>query len=671
MSNGTFGNGFDWHQVEDHTTNDTNGKCLIVNAATAPGEFYKTTISGLCETTTYEFSAWLINLVKVPGFCVNQGIAIPVNVSFEIWDGTDANLLASGNTGDINEAANPNWEEYGLVFQTLAGQSTVILKMINNGVGGCGNDLAIDDIEFKSCGDFVAVTDATNKGTVNLCSTETPYLTTLTATPDFSVYSGHFYQWQESTDGINWNDIARENNQSILVSISNSIYYRAKISEVAANLSNPLCVSFSNEYEAVINQLPAMPTLACWEMATINTITCSWDVIGTQDPQPTVINCWDDYQFDTLSCSWINNGSQDVQPVVVNCWDDYQFDTTSCTWINNGSQDPQPSAVNCWDDYQLDTMACTWGNIGVQDIQPNAVNCWDDYQFDTVSCSWINNGVAVLQPTAINCWDDYQLDAVTCTWVNVGVQDIQPIVVNCWDDYQFDTLSCSWINSGVQPGNITEETVELCSNRSLTLQTLTNIINPSYIWSTNETSDDIVVSTAGLYSVDITGDNCAFETRVFNVIQIEEPVIESVISDRNNIVITTSNSGDFLYSLDGNIFQSNNIFYNVEGGLYTVYVIEQNCNDIVNVEHLHFYIPKYFTPNNDGIHDRFNLSGIEYYGTSQVSIFNRYGKLLKYSRNASFSWDGTYNNENMPTDDYWYVVIIDDQKFMGNFTLKR
>ena len=164
---------------------------------------------------------------------------------------------------------------------------------------------------------------------------------------------------------------------------------------------------------------------------------------------------------------------------------------------------------------------------------------------------------------------------------------------------------------------------------------------------------------------------CSFETIIFNVTGLENPIIETVVSDGNEIIISTSNNGDFLYSLDGNIFQPSNIFYNIEGGLYTIYVKERNCNAIVSLKHLHFFIPKFFTPNSDGIHDTFSLSGIEHYRSSEVSIYDRYGKLLKFSRNSSFSWDGTFNNQDLPSDDYWYVIIIEGQKFTGHFTLKH
>ena len=249
-----------------------------------------------------------MNLVIANSFCSTvPGGTIPINVQFEIWDSTDTNLLASGNTGNIVELSSPSWQEYGLVFQTLMGQNTVILKMINNGLGGCGNDLAIDDIEFKSCGDTVLVSDSSNNNSATLCSSEAPFTETLTATPDFAVYSSHFYQWQSSADnGVTWIDLAGENNQTLAISNSTTTYYRSKIAEVAVNLTNDLCVSFSSEYQVTVNQLAPMPTLECWETAAINTSTCMWEVSGIQ-PTPPNIECWETAMFNNTTCMWEGN----------------------------------------------------------------------------------------------------------------------------------------------------------------------------------------------------------------------------------------------------------------------------------------------------------------------------------------------------------------------------
>jgi gliding motility-associated-like protein len=615
VSNGTLGNGYDWHQVQDHTFGDTNGKCLIVNAAAAVGEFYKTTITGLCETTTYEFSAWLINLVRAGSFCSLQpGGTIPVNVRFEIWDSTDTILIKEGNTGNIIETTNPIWTEYGLVFQTSVGQNAVILKMINNGHGGCGNDLAIDDIEFKSCGDLVTVTDSSNNNSESLCSSQLPFIETLTAIPDFAVYGTHYFQWQKSIDGgNNWVDIAGEINQTLSISPIVTTFYRSKIAEFATNVNYSQCVSFSSEYQVTINQAPSTPTLQCWETASFNVATCSWDIIGAQPIQP-IISCWETTIFNSTTCVWDVTGIQPVQPLI-SCWETATFNTTTCNWDITGNQP--------------------------------------------------------IEPTGLSCWETATFNLTTCSWDITGTQPLVPSGLSCWETTIFNSTTCVWDIIGTQPGAVNTENLVNCSGTPLTLYANTSLVNPTYLWSTGETTDFITADSPNVYSVEITSSACFFEKRIFNVTQAPIPNIDTISSDGNNIVVKTSNSGNFLYSLDGNNYQSSNIFFNIKGGEYTIYVKEQNCPEIATKTYLHFYIPKYFTPNNDGVNDAFSLSGIEFYSQSQVSIFNRFGKLIKFSQNAPFSWDGTFNNVQLPSDDYWYIIIILNQKFTGHFTLKR
>ncbi len=248
---------FDWHNIQDHTPNESNGKCLVVNADYTPGEFYNRNVTGLCENTSYEFSSWLINLLPSLG-C--GGAGIPINVQFQIWDASDTDLLASGETGNIPGTSSPNWEQYGLVFSTLPGQTSVILKMINNGVGGCGNDLALDDIVFKTCGDFIGIADLQDNAAMVLCDIDAPVAPQLTATPDFSIYSSHAYQWQESADGTTWSDIPGATGQQYNASpIFTTTYYRTKVAEDPINLSSPLCSSVSEIYTVTVVPRPDPP----------------------------------------------------------------------------------------------------------------------------------------------------------------------------------------------------------------------------------------------------------------------------------------------------------------------------------------------------------------------------------------------------------------------------
>lgn len=201
-----------WHPDFPPTT-ISKGKALIVNADfNTAGLFYETRISGLCEATTYEFSAFLMNVYNAASVNVCPGTGIPINVRFEIWDETDSVLLKCGSTGDIPGTSSPKWEQYALIFRSQAGQSNVILKIFNNGIGGCGNYLAIDDIIFRSCGDLTDITsgEGTNNS-LKVCKSETPVTVNLTATPDGTVYTSHAFQWQESLDQENWQDLPGKN----------------------------------------------------------------------------------------------------------------------------------------------------------------------------------------------------------------------------------------------------------------------------------------------------------------------------------------------------------------------------------------------------------------------------------------------------------------------------
>lgn len=549
-------NWFGWHDIQDHTNGDTDGRSLVVNADFTAGEFYRTPISGLCENTSYEFSSWMINLMPTNHpFC---GTGIPINVKFEIWDNTDTNLLASGDTGSINSTSSPNWQQYALVFKTVPGQTSVILKMLNNGVGGCGNDLAIDDIVFKSCADAITVTDIQNNSEAFNCEGSTSFSTTLTANPDFTIFSTHFYQWQESTDAINWTNIIGETNATYITPPLNSnIFYRVKVAEDAINISNSFCNALSDAFEFDVISIPDAP------ISNGNLIVCE----GSSTP---------------ISVSV-----------------------------------PSGISVNWYD-------TAIGGNLLLSDSTTYPPNTSGTYYAEAVT---INGGCMSVNRTSV-------------------VVDYLEIPI------------------------IQDEEVSFCENISVELHADTNIPTATFLWSTGEITEEITVDVPDIYTVNVTNVNCTV-TKTIVVNQIDNPIIDSVTSDGNNIIITTSNNGDFLYSLDGNTYQSSNTFFNIDGGLYNIYIKERNCDELITAQYLHFYIPKFFTPNNDGVNDEFDLKGIEFYATSCVSIFDRYGKLLKNSKNASFSWDGSFNNKDMPVGDYWYNITIDNQQFQGHFTLKR
>jgi gliding motility-associated-like protein len=103
---------------------------------------------------------------------------------------------------------------------------------------------------------------------------------------------------------------------------------------------------------------------------------------------------------------------------------------------------------------------------------------------------------------------------------------------------------------------------------------------------------------------------------------------------------------------------------------------EIKCNNTnssfsILIDTSEFFIPKYFTPNNDGFNDIWkvfdNANTI-----NNISIFNRQGKLLKFLSGNVLGWDGTYNGESLGTDSYWYEIVLNSKEVLrGYFALKR
>ena len=84
-----------------------------------------------------------------------------------------------------------------------------------------------------------------------------------------------------------------------------------------------------------------------------------------------------------------------------------------------------------------------------------------------------------------------------------------------------------------------------------------------------------------------------------------------------------------------------------------------------------YYIPKYFTPNNDGAHDFWKVQDFKN-AINTITIFDRYGKLLKFLPANSTGWNGVFNGVLMETNTYWYVIALNTgETIKGYFALKR
>lgn len=79
-----------------------------------------------------------------------------------------------------------------------------------------------------------------------------------------------------------------------------------------------------------------------------------------------------------------------------------------------------------------------------------------------------------------------------------------------------------------------------------------------------------------------------------------------------------------------------------------------NCDSIVGDCQL--LVPTAFTPNGDGINDKFYPSSICTFENYKCLIFNRWGQLIYTTSNQTEKWDGKYKGSDCPVGAYVYLI---------------
>ncbi|WP_344823224.1 gliding motility-associated C-terminal domain-containing protein [Rurimicrobium arvi] len=237
-----------WWTTTDHTG---GGYMMVVNASFSITDyFYKNTVSGLCPETTYEFAAWIMNLLR-------NSDTSPPDITFTI-ETTGGTILNTYTTGSIPLQSAPVWKQYGFYFTTPAGISTVVIRMRNNKAGAApGNDIALDDITFRPCGPAISVALSGGDTSIEICQG-------LTTAPQMlgnlsGGYSSPSYQWQVSKDnGVTWSDIAGATaaNYTLDLTLSNGTYLFRLTAANGGNISSAKCRIVSSHITVKVNAQP-------------------------------------------------------------------------------------------------------------------------------------------------------------------------------------------------------------------------------------------------------------------------------------------------------------------------------------------------------------------------------------------------------------------------------
>jgi gliding motility-associated-like protein len=251
LSTGCFNNS--WYDVRGDHTGNKNGQLMLVNASLQPNDFYVDTVSGLCGNTTFEFAAWIANVLRSVA-CDGKGVR--PNLTFRIETVT-GQVLVKYDTGDIPASGGVSWKQYGTFFVTPPGVTKLVLRITNNAPGGCGNDLVLDDITFRPCGPQVSTAIRAQQSiNADACVKDNnPIILDAASTSGFT---GAKIQWQLSIDsGLIWTDLPGGSTISYAHQPNTvGVYeYRTVVAD-AANFANSQCRIASNISTVSVHPLP-------------------------------------------------------------------------------------------------------------------------------------------------------------------------------------------------------------------------------------------------------------------------------------------------------------------------------------------------------------------------------------------------------------------------------
>ena len=274
------------------------------------------------------------------------------------------------------------------------------------------------------------------------------------------------------------------------------------------------------------------PAVLCYQTATFNNQTCTYDITGTQPVQPSTA-CYQTATFNSTSCSWVLTGSQPAPPTLA-CYQTlgsfnnltctynvsgvmppepplecYQtgatFNTTSCQWDIIGTQPVQP-ILACYETAVFNTSSCSWDVSGTQVAQPTGLSCWQTTTFNTISCAWDVSGTQAVQPT-LACYQTATFNSTSCSWLVTGTQATQPTGLSCWQTATFNTATCAWDVSGTQQINSTS--ISACG---------------SFTWGNNGQ----IYTASGIYFGDTV--NCIIQKLILTITAVSSAEINYINS---------------------------------------------------------------------------------------------------------------------------------------------
>lgn len=203
----------------------------------------------------------------------------------------------------------------------------------------------------------------------------------------------------------------------------------------------------------------------------------------------------------------------------------------------------------------------------------------------------------------------------------------------------------------------------------------------------NEVDDNVVISQVGShnYTYTINRAPCAEASITVELDIIQGPAIGSV--QNPNLIclgIQSFNLIDYIPGADGGGIWTDAFGSEVTGifdpkfpGEYefTYTLTSPECNDIAidlvldvsenHCDNTQIIIPQGFSPNGDGIGDRWEIVNIYSYPKNKLLVFNRWGEEVFSASPYLNDWDGKSTSglnkdDGLPVGTYWYILDLGD-----------
>ncbi|OFX58552.1 MAG: hypothetical protein A2046_04085 [Bacteroidetes bacterium GWA2_30_7] len=195
-----------------------------------------------------------------------------------------------------------------------------------------------------------------------------------------------------------------------------------------------------------------------------------------------------------------------------------------------------------------------------------------------------------------------------------------------------------------------------------------------YIWSTNETTQDLPNVQSGTYSLKVTDSNDCDTTITVTTDEIITNYTAGGCVGSVTVALSSEN-GSSPYSYQWSNGQNGAVIVGVKEGTYTVTTTDSdNCKDetevIVPEGEPCLDIPNAFTPNGDNTNDTWDITGLD--DDCKVTVYNRWGTKVFHSKGYDPQWDGKYLGVKVPTATYYYEVVLGTgERYAGIVTVKH